>query len=268
MSLREPCNTKAMCPNIYVVGAQSTGKTTLVSALEAHYSSRAHCGRDAEEKEGERRKEDKARTTASHSYHYPLIIREVARKLLDERRWKGDTITTSAGQALALQKLIVHAQSLAEQEAMDAMLRLTPPPGPPSTSCQCGPSQDSAAPSFFISDRSAVDSIVYARQYAGLLGSLALTLLPEWQEMRARMAVVASSLVVLCEPNPAWLVGDGVRLMPRDEGEWLATHNFFLDVLEEVEVPFVVLSREIENVADRVAFVLEHVQRLSRGVAV
>lgn len=275
LDLKQVSYPQAMCPNVYVIGAQSSGKTTLVTALDAHFSSRHHCcsGREQDEEKGKERRGDVARLAASHSYHHhhqhhrPVIIREVARKLLDERSWTGVTITNLAGSALALQKLIIHAQSWAEHQATAATSPATPsaPPSPPWYNCQ---PHDAAMPGtqpLFISDRSAIDPIVYARQYVGLQESRALMELPEWREMRARMVDAARSLVVLCEPNLSWLVDDGVRLMPQDKEEWLATHGLFLDVLEEAEVPFAILSGEVGNIDDRVGFVLGHLQSLERA---
>ncbi|KAF2495768.1 hypothetical protein BU16DRAFT_538405 [Lophium mytilinum] len=75
--------------NIYVVGAQCTGKTTLVNALASHYS-------DAEVR--------------------PLPIKEVARGVLRKHNYTAADMTNSPLRALELQHLIFSAQVTAEEE--------------------------------------------------------------------------------------------------------------------------------------------------------
>jgi nicotinamide riboside kinase len=75
--------------NIYIVGAQSTGKTTLVNALEAAFA-----------REG--------------SSQRPLVIREVARTVQKEKHFSRKDITTSPTRALQLQQYILAAQYDAE----------------------------------------------------------------------------------------------------------------------------------------------------------
>ena len=82
-------------PNIYVVGAQSTGKTTLVSALDTYF--------------------EQHRTYLSEQVARPHIIKEVARSVLRDHHFTADDITTSKPRALQLQRLILNAQSKAER---------------------------------------------------------------------------------------------------------------------------------------------------------
>ncbi|KAH7016161.1 AAA domain-containing protein [Microdochium trichocladiopsis] len=207
-----------MSPNVYIIGAQSTGKTTLVGALETHFIN--HC--------------ETLSTSAS-----PRFIREIARKVLDKHGYTAEDIAKSPRRTLELQKLIIEAQAQAEYE----------------TAAPDTPAADATGLPVFISDRSAIDPVVYARQYVGLQESRGLLTLPEWRQMHKHMA---ASLVILCEPNIDWLMSDGVRLMPRDEEEWLLTHKLFCDVLDEVGLSFIVLPKEMSDIEDRVGFVLEH----------
>jgi nicotinamide riboside kinase len=78
--------------NIYVIGAQSTGKTTLVNALEHSL-------------------EDFANRNSNQT---PRIIREVARKVLREKNFSREDIVTSPMRALQLQQIILAAQHEAE----------------------------------------------------------------------------------------------------------------------------------------------------------
>ena len=85
--------------NIYIIGAQSTGKTTLVNALEHAFTQTD--GPFAAENQGEK----------------PKVIREVARNVLKTFNFTRDDITTSPTRALQLQKHILKAQFEAEKEA-------------------------------------------------------------------------------------------------------------------------------------------------------
>jgi nicotinamide riboside kinase len=78
--------------NIYIIGAQSTGKTTLVNALEAYW-------------EG---------STCENSSQRPRIVREVARTILETKPSHREDMSTSPTRALQLQQLILTAQHDAE----------------------------------------------------------------------------------------------------------------------------------------------------------
>lgn len=79
--------------NIYIVGAQCTGKTTLVSALKHHF---------------EKHKQPS---------EVPLTITEVARTVLKLHSFTANDITSSKSRALELQRLIIEAQYAAEKAA-------------------------------------------------------------------------------------------------------------------------------------------------------
>ena len=87
---------KAQNRCLYIVGAQGTGKTTLVDALENEFL----------------RREAEAKGTKPH------IIREVARTVLKEKQFSRDDITSSPSRAFQLQEYILDAQFDAEQSAM------------------------------------------------------------------------------------------------------------------------------------------------------
>lgn len=95
--LRSPAMT-SNSRNIYVVGAQSTGKTTLVDAIEKHFST------------------SNPLSTESR----PVIIREVARSVLHTHAFAAADIRSSRERALELQTLILHAQLVAERRALEA----------------------------------------------------------------------------------------------------------------------------------------------------
>ena len=92
---------KAQSRCLYIIGAQSTGKTTLVNALEETFH----------------RNES---TKAERDVTKPHIIREVARTVLREKHFSRHDIATSPSRALQLQKHILNAQFDAEMIASDS----------------------------------------------------------------------------------------------------------------------------------------------------
>ncbi|KAF2026560.1 hypothetical protein EK21DRAFT_115709 [Setomelanomma holmii] len=84
--------------NIYIIGAQSTGKTTLINALEDYWKGGAY-------------------GNGSTWPQHPLIIREVARTVLTEKNFSREDIATSPTRALQLQQHILAAQYKAETMA-------------------------------------------------------------------------------------------------------------------------------------------------------
>lgn len=220
-------------PSIYVIGAQCTGKTTLVNALEAHFS-RAYLPGNAD-------KDD--------AWRPPTVVREVARNVMREEGFEAGDLRASEARALELQRRILAGQARAEAAAT---------------------ANDGAA--WILADRSALDPVVYARQYGG--GEAAMALLEQETgeaALSGRPALrerLARALVVVCEAGAAaWLVDDGVRLVPVDSAEWLATHRAFLALLAELALPFVVLPCAVETVEARVAFVVERWKALRARTA-
>ena len=85
-----------MPKNIYIVGAQSTGKTTLLGALSTHFTTPP---------------------TPTTSTPAPLIFTEVARTVLRQHNLTASDITSSPSQNLSIQKLIFEAQYAMEKAA-------------------------------------------------------------------------------------------------------------------------------------------------------
>ena len=85
-------------PNIYIIGPQSTGKTTLVNKLQSNLES----------------------WPVDSSAGTPGIISEVARSVLIKHKFSAKDITSSTTRCLALQKLILEAQASAEDEALQS----------------------------------------------------------------------------------------------------------------------------------------------------
>ncbi|RGP81430.1 p-loop containing nucleoside triphosphate hydrolase [Fusarium longipes] len=160
-------------PNIYIIGPQSTGKTTLVNRLQNELEY----------------------WPADASIGNPQIISEVARSVLVKNNFTANDITSSTRKCFALQRLILEAQASAEKEALRNS-------------------------SWFISDRSGLDPLVYTKRYVSTDAVAEMQLEPAWMEVKDRMA---KSLIVVCEAGTPWLMDDGVRLMPGSEEEWMQT---------------------------------------------
>lgn len=88
--------------NIYIVGAQSTGKTTLVKALQKHLDHHENCKWEGEQ------------------ISPPKVIIEVARGVLQKYDLTAEDITSSQTRSIELQRRILEAQLQAEAECGDA----------------------------------------------------------------------------------------------------------------------------------------------------
>ncbi|CEI41744.1 hypothetical protein FVEN_g3748 [Fusarium venenatum] len=194
--------TKINIPNIYIIGPQSTGKTTLVHKLQddlQHW---------AEPKK-------------------PHIISEVARTVLTKHNYSAHDIQTSPTRCLELQQLILEAQAIAEKDALETSR-------------------------WFISDRSGIDPLVYAKRYASLQGIQDLQKLPVWAEIKERME---HSLIVVCEAGTPWLTNDGVRLMPDSNDEWMGVFHDFCTLLDQLGLNYSALPRTMLYLSKRADFI-------------
>lgn len=191
--------------NIYIIGPQSTGKTSLVEILRI----------------------ESAKWIANTSMDTPQVISEVARTVLFKHAFTAEDITSSQQRCLALQQLIIKAQGLAENEAL-------------------------ARSDWFISDRSGIDPLVYAKRYGSTEEALKMQRQDTWIELRARMA---KSLIVVCESGTPWLSDDGVRLMPESVEAWIQLFHDFCDVLHEVGLQYSVVPKTMLALSERAEFV-------------
>ncbi|KAF5981532.1 P-loop containing protein [Fusarium coicis] len=198
-------SSNALIPNIYIIGPQSTGKTTLVNELQA----------------------DLEHGLADSSIDKPRIVSEVARTVLAKHKYSAEDIQTSKVRCLELQQLILEAQAEAEKETLKSS-------------------------SWFISDRSGFDPLVYAKRYAAPDAVAQLQQLPAWKEVKARME---RSLIVVCEASTPWLMDDGVRLMPGSETEWMQFFDNFCEMLDEVGLEYSVVPRTMLDISQRAELV-------------
>ncbi|KAF5249569.1 hypothetical protein FANTH_5162 [Fusarium anthophilum] len=198
-------SSNAHIPNIYIIGPQSTGKTTLVNKLQA----------------------DLEHQLVDSSIDKPQIVSEVARTVLAKHEYSAHDIQTSTIRCFELQQLILEAQASSEKEALETS-------------------------SWFISDRSGFDPLVYAKRYAAPGAVQALQQLPAWKDVKARME---RSLIVVCEAGTPWLMDDGVRLMPGSDGEWMQIFHDFCEMLDGVGLEYCVVPRAVLDISERATFV-------------
>jgi nicotinamide riboside kinase len=202
--------------SIYIIGAQCTGKTTLVNALENRFKG----------------------TTAVNKDRCPLVIREVARKVLEEKRFNRIDITTSPERAFELQQHILAAQYDAE-----------------TTACLTSPV------TWYLCDRSGLDPIAYTKCFVGEDAAAEMLSSEIWQELESRMK---KGIVILCEAGCRWLTDDGVRLMPKDVEDWMRVDVAFRDLLKTRGIRFSILSKDVEKLEDRIDCVHSYVEMAQR----
>ena len=186
--------------NVYIIGAQSTGKTTLVDALERSFDGALK----------------------------PVVVREVARKVLQEKNYTRDDITNSPVRALELQRHILEYQLAAESAA------------------------DGSMSSWLICDRSGLDPIAYASMFVGEDSAEELMASQAWRELEARMK---NGLVVLCEAGCEWLEDDGTRLMPVGMESWMRLDGVFRKLLDVRRIKYIVCGKDVVGLAERVELV-------------
>jgi nicotinamide riboside kinase len=198
--------------NIYVVGAQSSGKTTLISGLEKYFHVYSNV------------------TWGALVVEKPFVLEEVARQVLMNCGYTGKTVSESKSQALQLQTLILEMQFEAEDAIKDF---------------------------WFISDRSGVDAIVYAKLYTGESEAKQLLDSKKWKDMEDALQ---NSLIIVCEPVLSWLKEDGLRLMPKDCSARIELvseiHGLFCDIPNSLGLKYVILPKDVIDLDARVRFVI------------
>lgn len=157
-----------------------------------------------------------------------LIVHEVARTVIAEDNVEREDIRSGKPNAMLMQKKILETQAAEEMKVESADLILL--------------------------DRSGIDPIVFSRMYGGREQAQSLLESEAWGLLKCRMR---RALVILCEPVPAWLVDDGVRLLPKDEHEWSTLHDTFRALLDQEDIRYLILPSSIITLAARVDFVMD-----------
>ena len=190
---------------VYIIGPQSTGKTTLVNALARAF------GDDVP------------------------VIREVARKVMAEKGYsKVDVDSSDPERKFKMQRDIFTAQV----ETENSLLNST--------------TQDLS----FISDRSAIDPLIYLLRYSGTTHLTRLTSTDLWNEVRDRYRDGSKSLILLLLPVETFLDDDDIRYVPKSLEDWYALADDFRAFMVEEKIPFLEIGGECLEVEERVLWVL------------
>lgn len=208
-------NEAALSRCLYIIGAQCTGKTTLVNALEDAFHQR-----------------DTALPVTEVASR-PVIIREVARKVLHDKHFSREDITASPSRSLQLQKHILDAQFEAEQAAIGL---------------------DTPQTTWYISDRSGLDPIIYAQLFVGEGAAGEMLASAKWKELERRMK---AGVVVLCEAGCSWLADDGTRLMPDGTEAWMRIDDAFRKQLAGRGIHYTLVPNHVVSLQARVQLVQE-----------
>ena len=206
---------------LYVVGPSSTGKSTLCKALFKHFIT-----------------DSQSRSWRSDGgCILPYAISEVARKVMRERQFTRDDVGT-----LEMQQAILEAQLKAEGDALAFLA-----------------SSDPTREKVLLSDRCAIDALVYTRKFVSEDAYKTLCETSEFQEAlrryrgeRVKGNDGACVLFILTLLVAEWLIDDGIRSV--DEPEDILEE--FRCVLNELEIPFVELGSEIMELSRRVEWVV------------
>ncbi|KAF2750908.1 hypothetical protein M011DRAFT_396330 [Sporormia fimetaria CBS 119925] len=132
---------------VYIIGAQCTGKTTLVNAVERKLNS----------------DQDNTGGSMETNKKRPIIVRETARMLIKEKGFTREDLKTPS-RAASFQQCILEAQYKAESLA-----------------------SANSTSSGYICDRSGLDPIVYAQLFAGKEFADKMLASPPWKELEAKM---------------------------------------------------------------------------------
>jgi nicotinamide riboside kinase len=210
MSTETPDSSKKyhLSRNVYIIGPQSVGKTTLVNAVAGKLGGEV------------------------------AIIQEVARNVMREKGYSRiDVDSGDSERKFDMQHDIFKAQ--VEKEL--ALLKVG---------------------TNFLSDRSAIDPIIYLKHYSGDEGANRITSTDHWQKVRDRYSDPNSSLIVLLSPVEEFLVDDSIRYIARSLDDWHALASSFRSFLWEQKIPFVEIGKECKLIDERVACLMT---RLSLG---
>ena len=124
--------------------------------------------------------------------------------------------------------------------------------------------ETTAKGSWFISDRSGVDAIVYGKCHAGKSGAEKLLSTSAWRYLENTLR---KSLIVVCEPVVSWLKEDGLRLMPEDPlaryKNVCMIHQEFCNFLNAAGLPYALLPNTRLELIGRIRCVVREWEKSS-----
>lgn len=191
---------------VYIIGPQSTGKTTLVNAL--------------------------VRKLAGDI----PVIKEVARHVLRDKNYSREDVDSSDPERrFSLQRDIFAAQIEMENRCLGSEKNI-----------------------YFLSDRSAIDPIVYLAHYSGTEDRSKITSTQDWREVRRRYADTAKSSIILLLPVIEFLVDDDIRYVAKSSEDWHALATSFQEFMKDAKIPYVEIGEECLKIEERVTLILKH----------
>ncbi|KAM3067002.1 hypothetical protein ACMFMG_011784 [Clarireedia jacksonii] len=206
-------------PNIYLIGPQCTGKSTLLEALRAYYAI------------------DSNREFENQRVECPAIIEEVVRRVMRENGFSVQDLK-DAHRGFELQQRVLLEQYHAEEIIQGE---------------------------WYISDRSGLDALVYAKEYIGVSTAKELENTREWNTLRKRMQ---DAVVVFCEAGTAdWLSEDEVRMAYSNTAESERLNKEFHTMLIQHRIQYVVLPKHLRDLLERVDLIKNTLSMKSQGRA-
>jgi len=194
---------------IYIIGPQSTGKTTLVDAL--------------------------AHTLGSEI----PVVKEVARRVMQVKGYtREDVDSTNHDRRFSLQRDIFTAQIERENSFILSEKNIS-----------------------FLSDRSAIDPLVYLTHYASINDVCRITSTSDWRNTRSRYADTSKSLIILLLPVDEFLVDDNVRYVSKCYDDWHGLAGAFQGFMRAEKIPFIEIGNDCVKIEERVAVVLDHMEK-------
>lgn len=161
-----------------------------------------------------------------------ILVQELARSVLKNFDCNTDDIFNDIDKLLELQKCILMAQCKTETQLTEQHKK-------------------------YISDRSAVDPMVYAKFYLKPEIFQSLCDLDTWKTMKLMYQNQSEMLLILIEPNERLLRFDGVRKMPGDLEEWFRFHECFVSFMKENDIPYKIIPNECLSLQQRISMAME-----------
>jgi nicotinamide riboside kinase len=158
------------------------------------------------------------------------VIREVARTVMEEKGYtRQDVDSANEERKFALQRDIFIAQIKMENEGLKS---------------------DSP----FLSDRSAIDPLVYLTHYGGSDSAQPLLSTEEWKRARDRYST--KCLIILLSPVLPFLVDDDIRYVSKSLDDWYSLADSFREFVRLHNIPVMELGEECIELQERVSAVL------------
>jgi hypothetical protein len=165
------------------------------------------------------------------------VIQEIARNVMEEKGYSRiDVDSTDPERRFAMQHDIFHAQLEKEDSYLESGTN-------------------------FVSDRSAIDPLVYLMHYSGTKSLDKMTSGVEWRKVRERYGDTKESLVVLLLPVDEFLIDDHIRYMAKSIQDWHSLAASFQRFLHEQDISAIEFGEERRDIGNRVDRVLTELRK-------